>query len=350
MQQNGDILDVLKQHEARAAKAAQQAVIIQPGALGDCILTLPLAEFIKTTLGPGRIDLISHTEYTDIFPGRTCVDGVRSIDSLELHRLFVKSSDFDLDDWDPLVNAFANYEWIITFLGGPDSDFEQNLIFTANCSHSAEVTTLQLKPPADWDRHICDFYIRRFVEQNTLCPEFSEPDHEKTLIKTRRADISRGRKLLKETGIDTDKKVVVIQPGSGAVAKSRPPEDFCWLAQQLHKKDFQVLFLLGPAELDRFSDSDIKGLESTAPCMPQLSLAEVLAVLSCAAGFIGNDSGPAHLAAGLGVKTLAIFGPTNPSVYKPIGPVVAVFKTGPEKLPQYRSALLQKFLQIISPS
>jgi len=176
LRQDGDILEILKEHESQAARAAQQAVIIQPGALGDGLLTLPLAEFIKTTLSLGRIDLLSHTEYTDILPGRTCVDGVRSIDSIDLHRLFTQSSQFDLDESDPLINVFADYEWIVTFLGKADSNFEQNLIFTANCSHGAEVITLQLKPPPDCNTHVCNFYIRQFVEQTVLQPQFSEVD------------------------------------------------------------------------------------------------------------------------------------------------------------------------------
>ena len=80
-------------------------------------------------------------------PERTCVDSIRSIDTAELHRLFAAPASFDLADRDPLIHMFADYSWIVTFLGEPGSDFEQNLIFTANCSHSAEVITLSLKPP-----------------------------------------------------------------------------------------------------------------------------------------------------------------------------------------------------------
>jgi ADP-heptose:LPS heptosyltransferase len=40
--------------------------------------------------------------------------------------------------------------------------------------------------------------------------------------------------------------------------------------------------------------------------------------------FVGNDAGLAHLAAGLGVKTIALFGMTNPARAIPIGPAVAL--------------------------
>ena len=61
--------------------------------------------------------------------------------------------------------------------------------------------------------------------------------------------------------------------------------------------------------------------------MKQSSLLVVLValLLTQANAFIGNDSGITHLAAGLGIRTLAIFGPTNPAIYKPIGPDVRIF-------------------------
>jgi ADP-heptose:LPS heptosyltransferase len=67
-------------------------------------------------------------------------------------------------------------------------------------------------------------------------------------------------------------------------------------------------------------------------------------LLSCADGFIGNDSGITHLAAALGVKTLAVFGPTNPNGYKPLGPAVKVFKSKAKNFAKKPSARLQRKL------
>ncbi|MGH7832247.1 MAG: glycosyltransferase family 9 protein [Candidatus Binatia bacterium] len=44
--------------------------------------------------------------------------------------------------------------------------------------------------------------------------------------------------------------------------------------------------------------------------------------------YIGNDSGMTHLAAALGVETLAIFGPTNPVEWRPRGRNVNVLSLG----------------------
>jgi len=50
MRVNDDILDLLREKGAEAARKAQRGVILQPGAIGDCILMLPLAAFMKETL------------------------------------------------------------------------------------------------------------------------------------------------------------------------------------------------------------------------------------------------------------------------------------------------------------
>jgi ADP-heptose:LPS heptosyltransferase len=42
--------------------------------------------------------------------------------------------------------------------------------------------------------------------------------------------------------------------------------------------------------------------------------------------FIGHDSGVSHLAASWGAPTLALFGPTDPAVWAPVGPRVRVVR------------------------
>jgi len=138
-------------------------------------------------------------------------------------------------------------------------------------------------------------------------------------------DIAQGKELLKEIGLVSGNKLVVIQPGSGKPSKCWHLDNFLAVAKELGSEGIDVIFLLGPAELDRFSDATIKNISSVARCLTNLSLAQVLEILSCANGFIGNDSGITHLAAALGVRTLAVFGPTNSVVYRPIGSAVTVF-------------------------
>jgi hypothetical protein len=324
MQAGDDILKLLMEKGAEAAWKTQRGLILQPGSIGDCILTLPLVGFMKDCLGLGGVDILGHTEYMGILPGRSCTDGIRSMDSVDLHRLFAEAKTFDLGDGDPLINIFADYTWIVTFLGEPNSNFEQNLIFTANCSHSAEVITLSMKPPEKFSAHITDYYTQQFITQSGLSLECRQTRPE-VLIKATKADVKGGRELLRETGVDSSKKLVVIQPGSGGLEKCWHLENFLAVAKELTHQGMEVIFLLGPAELERFSNVAIKNMTNVAKCLTDLSLTQVLRLLSCVDVFVGNDNGITHLAAGLGVKTVAVLGPTDPNVYKPIGPAVTVF-------------------------
>jgi heptosyltransferase-3 len=344
MQVNDDILSLLQERVAQMAREAQRAIILQPGAIGDCILTLPLVKFMKNALQLGGVDILGHTEYIGILPIRTCVDGIRSIDSMDLHRLFVEPKTFDLADRDPLIHAFDDYAWIVTFMGEPNSSFEQNLIFTANCSHSAEVITLSMKPPEDFAQHLTQFITQQFINQSGLSLENRTIRSSDTLIKATDADRDRGKELLEETDFDFSKKLVVIQPGSGGQNKCWHIDNFLAVAEELGSKEIEVIFLLGPAELQRFNKAIIKDINRIGSCLKDLTLTQVLGLLSCADGYIGNDSGITHLAAALGIRTLTVFGPTNPAVYKPIGSDVATFANSSENFTEEPSTTLQQEL------
>jgi heptosyltransferase-2 len=342
MQSDDNIFELLREKGAEAASKAQRGLILQPGAIGDCLLTLPLVRFMKDSLGLGGVDILGHTEYIGILPGRSCADGIRSMDSVELHKLFAEAKTFDLADGDPLIDVFAGYPWIVSFMGEPDSDFEQNLIFTANCSHSAEVITLPLESPQDFPEHISDFYIQQFISQSGLSLEPRRSQLEDVLIRASEADVRRGKEMLKEMDLECSARVAAIHPGGGGVRKCWHLNNFLAVAQALGRQGVEVIFLLGPAELERFSEGTIKSMGGVGKCLMDVSLSEVLELLSCADMFLGNDSGITHLAAGLGVRTLAVFGPTDPGVYKPLGPEVTVFAHSTRTFSKKPSLKLQR--------
>ncbi len=337
-----NIVEQIREKIARAAQQSQRGVILQPGAIGDCILTLPLAEFMKETVCRGGVDVIGHTEYTGILPGRSCVDGVRSMDSMELHRLFAGEREFEIADGDPLMFAFAEYAWIATFLGEPNSDFEQNLIFTANCSHSAEVMILAIKPGEGCGKHVTDFYREQFIEQSGLSPEEHKTAVGMPLIRPTPGDMNKGKEILAEHGVMPTLKPVIIHPGSGGEHKCWHLDNFLSVARMLASEGIEVVFLLGPAEQERFGASAMARIGAADRLLANLSLADVLAVLSCARGYVGNDSGITHLSAALGIRTVAVFGPTEPAVYGPVGPAVTILQSGEPKFSGAISEELQE--------
>jgi ADP-heptose:LPS heptosyltransferase len=109
---------------------------------------------------------------------------------------------------------------------------------------------------------------------------------------------------------ETDR--IILHPGSGSRMKCWP--HFVELANRLET----VAFLIGPAESD-FNTGRHHRLENP-------SLREVSKLLRSSRAFVGNDSGITHLAAHLGVPTVAIFGPTDPRVWAPLGRRVSIIE------------------------
>ncbi|MGA2171708.1 MAG: glycosyltransferase family 9 protein [Sedimentisphaerales bacterium] len=337
-----NIIDQIREKIALTTLQNQRGVILQPGSIGDCILTLPLAEFMKETVCRGGVDIIGHTEHIGILPGRSCVDAVRSMDSMDLHRLFASREEFALADGDPLIIEFAGYAWIATFLGEPNSDFEWNLIFTANCSHSAEVMTLEMKPGPGFSKHITEFYRRQFIKQCGLSAGEHKSVISMPMIKPTPADMNKGKEILAEHGVMPVRKPVVIHPGSGGAHKCWQLDNFLSVARLLGNEDAEVVFLLGPAEMERLKEPEMAKIRAAGKLIANPALADALAVLSCAAGYVGNDSGITHLAAALGIRTVAVFGPTDAAIYGPVGSAVTILRNNASDFADAVSENLQR--------
>ena len=95
---------------------------------------------------------------------------------------------------------------------------------------------------------------------------------------------------------------------------------FTDIADRLIARGLSVGWCCGPAE-EAFNDLD--------PQLPSISLVELAPLLASAKLYIGNDSGITHLASVAGCPTVAVFGPTNPRVWQPIGPRTIVIQGTP---------------------
>jgi ADP-heptose:LPS heptosyltransferase len=82
----------------------------------------------------------------------------------------------------------------------------------------------------------------------------------------------------------------------------------------------RVVFTTARGEREAALMAELKKLAPDAVILPQISeLPMFLAVLARAGVFISGDTGPLHFAAGLGVPTISLFGPTSPARWSPIG-------------------------------
>jgi ADP-heptose:LPS heptosyltransferase len=116
--------------------------------------------------------------------------------------------------------------------------------------------------------------------------------------------------------------------GAGGDSKRWPLERWVILADRIRTQwpAAAIELLAGPVELERWPDAERCRFESASGRIvgPDGDLSSLARLLGMARLYIGGDTGPTHLAAQLGIPTIALFGPTDPAVWAPVGPRVCV--------------------------
>jgi len=124
--------------------------------------------------------------------------------------------------------------------------------------------------------------------------------------------------------------VVVLSPGTSRRQRHKrwPAEHFARLAALLATSLGAVpLVVWGPGE-QALVQAVVTGSGGRAVAAPPTSLRLLAALLRRAALFVGADSGPMHLAWGVGCPVVALFGPTDPRLNAPLGSAHVVLRAG----------------------
>lgn len=116
------------------------------------------------------------------------------------------------------------------------------------------------------------------------------------------------------------RRPVVIHPGAGARWKRWPAQTFARLADALRDRGHPVVLVEGPADSETVAEVRAQ-IRRPVPIIREERLRVLAALLACADPFVGNDSGITHLAAAAGARTIALFGPTDPASWAPLGDV-----------------------------
>jgi len=116
---------------------------------------------------------------------------------------------------------------------------------------------------------------------------------------------------------------VVLAPGAGSPQKCWARDRWLELARSLAADGTPVLVVVGPTELERDDPRHWPWPTGTG-FVVEASCVRLAERLRDARAFVGNDSGPTHLAAALSVPTVALFGAGRPRVFAPPGPHVRV--------------------------
>jgi ADP-heptose:LPS heptosyltransferase len=115
--------------------------------------------------------------------------------------------------------------------------------------------------------------------------------------------------------------LVAISPNSGFLHKRWPVNQFLDLADILINDLNATVLMIARDETDfHFVTSARNRKDGRIHLLSGLPLDALSGIFSYVDLHVGNDSGLAHLAAAVGTSTVTIFGPTAPSLWKPVGP------------------------------
>lgn len=111
---------------------------------------------------------------------------------------------------------------------------------------------------------------------------------------------------------------IVLHPFSGDIRKTWPLENWLELAEQLRER-YRLCWIGSPVDLANFRKSGVVYQSEIASAGEVTEVGGTLKLLSGAKFFIGHDSGPTHMACGLGKRGLALYPPHTARKYYPQG-------------------------------
>jgi ADP-heptose:LPS heptosyltransferase len=250
-------------------------LVLRPGALGDTLLALPALRALKRA--GFAVTLAAHAGAARL---------LESLGEITRGRAF--------DD--------PSLAWIFS---------DRTSIDTIVAWMSAEVpgaAILAPSQPPDGSEHVARYLLRTLAPLNI--------------------DRSLDDSPLRVTPIVADE--ILIHPGSGSRTKNWPAEHFASVIRALSAP---VRLIVGEADFE-VADEVESRLDHSLDRLELPTLIELAQRLAGCRAYVGNDSGVSHLAGLCGTRTVAIFGPTNPDIWRPIGPRVDVrrFDSDPDEI------------------
>jgi len=276
-------------------------LLIRSGGLGDCILTLPIAQHIRHIYPGAELHVLGNETMLAVARFSGEFEGFNSIDERGFSGLYSESKPSDF-----LRLFFSRFDVVYCYSAGNKELLSRNILNSgAGMCH-----LLDPRPPRNHCSHILEHLMTIFNGNNK---EISDNTEIYNLNKTRR-ELSV---LSKKNG-----KKLVMHPGSGSISKNWPIDRYLSVAERMR---MHVTFLLGPAEIER---SPVKNIpESNYAIICPENIGKLSSMLAEASLYIGNDSGVSHLASFCGTPSIVLFGPTDPTIWRPLGSNVTVISS-----------------------
>lgn len=277
-------------------KLARQArvAIIRLRSLGDCVLSTPAIELLNHARPDIEIAVVAEERFADIFRGNPFIARVLTPSAREI-RNFAP---------DLCVNFHGGTRSArLTMLSGAKvragfDIFKPSFIYNCPIPTAQEILGITRRVHTAEHMAAAMFYL-------------GVP---RTWIPRARVPAPAGRSPHTPAG-----SYAVIHPLAATPEKTWPAESFQEAAGFLESAmHLQPVFIGGPGE-------DLSAFErwKTVSGAP---LAEIAQLMRDASLFLGNDSGPAHVAAAFGLPMVVLFGPSDAEIWSPWRTVGKVLK------------------------
>ena len=264
----------------RLAPGARVAVV-RLRSLGDCVLTTPAIALLKQARPDLEIAVVAEAAFAPIFAGNPDVARILAPRAAEIAR------------WRPQLT--------LNLHGGATS---VRLTLASAARLRAGFAHFRFQP-------VYNLRIRRAQEILGVDRKVHTAEHLASAmfyLGVPRTEIPRAR--LFATPQPRPRPFAVLHPMASAPDKTWPAANFLAVAEHLDRQlGLEPIFIAGPGEslasFDRY------------PCLAGASLEDLKALLAGATLFIGNDSGPAHMAAAFGLPVVVLFGNSDREIWSP---------------------------------
>jgi heptosyltransferase II len=281
--------------------------------LGDTVMALPALARLRAARPHARITVIGR--WAPLLSGQAVADIVLAYPRRASERLaFARSlrqqhSDLALVLPNSLESALSAWWWRADRRVGFDTDGRSPFLTDA----------VPLPSPR---RHQADEYGLLVKSADIEIGDDLTPTWK---LRARRVVQAEVDALLAQTGVSQGSRIVGLHLGAAfGASKLWPAEFFGQLVTRLDRAGLTALLLGAPED-----GETAQVVSRTAACPPPSLVGRdrpallpwLLSRLSC---LVSGDTGVAHLAAALGVPTVTLFGPTDPRLTAPRGPLARV--------------------------
>lgn len=302
-----------------AGRHERRVLLLRPGALGDALLVIPALAALRAQLPDAQIGLITRRDVLPLLHASRLVDASLAYDDARVGWLFSRHHAAGAPrELAALVSGAAAVAW----LADPQGAVATNL----RALGARQVISGPARPASGAHEHLA-LTLHRGLEQLGIAPPKTVLSLVGQLprLTVADADTSAAQRVWRELRVPDGARVIALHPGSGGASKRWPPDNWTSLIAALRGHGFYPLMIEGPQDSDLVAACVAHHAPDKRPPVARgLCVGALLAALRRCVAYAGNDAGVSHLAALGGVPTLALFGPTDPAIWSPLGRRVSI--------------------------